>query len=96
VVSANIQHHHEDHAGGNVALLKQFPHLRVFGGAGDAAAAVTHGDIRPELICATSYNARSCVLRFAAAEVKDESKFMIGNLEVTVLHTPCHTKVSCL
>lgn len=34
-------HNHWDHAGGNSKIARLLPHVRIFGGRGDAAEAVT-------------------------------------------------------
>jgi hydroxyacylglutathione hydrolase len=79
-------HGHYDHDGGNAALRKQFPGIRVVGGAGDGVIGATvqakHGDI--------------FVLGGGGSDGGDNGTTNkrqrgSGGVQINVLKTPCHT-----
>ena len=66
IVSVLTTHHHQDHSGGNVNMVKERPGIKVYGGD-DRIPALTD-------------------------KVGDGDQFTIGDLNVKIFFTPCHTK----
>ncbi|KAL8286590.1 hypothetical protein RQP46_004607 [Phenoliferia psychrophenolica] len=71
-------HHHDDHSGGNAAFVKKYPDAVVYAGSDKAPGATN-------LV-------RLSLPPSSPVSLKHMDKFKLGSLDVTAVHTPCHTQ----